>query len=168
MAHGRFGPAARRAVVVGVALAALALGACREAAERVFTQPTRTGPTVRVGTIGITGGSLDVVTVVHNPNPYGLTARRASYRLMVRDSVEVGNGIVTEEFSVRARDSVEVILPLDVNWGGLRAAMREATGDGTVDYRLAGDVVMDTPIGDRTFPFDQRGRMSADVLRRRR
>jgi LEA14-like dessication related protein len=126
----------------------------------VFSEPTIAVRGVRLGTIGLSGGSVEVVAVVANPNPFALTARRARYRFLVRDSVEVGNGEITEQFSVGARDSTRITLPIDVNFRGLRATAREAAADGTIAYRVVGDVVMDTPMGDRTFPFDQRGRMA--------
>lgn len=142
------------AVVVGCA-------ACAGAVERVFTRPTVTMRGVRAASLGLGGSSLEVTLSVANPNPYRLTAKRVTYRLFVRDSVEVGSGTTTEPLSVPGRDSTLVRLPLDVSWAGLRAAGRDVLADGTVAYRMVGDLVLDTPIGDRTLPFDERGRFAA-------
>jgi LEA14-like dessication related protein len=139
--------------------------ACRDAVERVFTQPTIAVRGVRLATIGIGGGSIEVEAVVTNPNAYALTARTARYRFLVRDSIEVGNGQLTQEFTVPARDSARVSLPIDVDFRGVRATLREAAADGTVGYRIVGDVVLDTPIGDRTFAFDQAGRFDVGRMR---
>lgn len=146
--------------VVAVAAGAAALS-CRDAVERVFARPAVAFRSVGVGTIGVSGGALDVVLAVANPNPYQLTARRVSYRLLVGDSTEVGRGATTQPVSVAARDSALVHLPLDVSWRGLRQVGREALADGTVGYRIVGEIVADTPIGAHTFPFDQRGRFAA-------
>lgn len=144
-----------------VLLLLLAAPACKDAVSRVFAQPTVAFRGVDVGTIGITGGALDVVLRVANPNPYQLSARRVTYRLLAGDSTEVGRGATTEPVVVAAHDSALVHLPLDVTWRGLRDVGRRALADGTVSYRIVGEIEADTPVGAHTFPFDQRGRFAA-------
>lgn len=146
------------AVVVAIVLAA---ASCREAVDRVFARPTVALRGVSVGALGVTGGALDVVLNVTNPNPYQLSARRVSYRLMAGDSTEVGRGETTQPVAVAARDSALVRLPLDVSWRALRDVGRRALADGTVAYRVVGEIEADTPIGAHTFPFDERGRYAA-------
>lgn len=139
-------------------LAILALGACREAAERVFQPPRAEFRGVRVGGVGVGGASLEVALAVRNPNAFRLTATSATYRLLVEDSVEVGRGATTDTFTVAARDSATVRLPLDVEWAALRRAMRGAAGDGQVQYRIVGEIRADTPVGSYPVPLDARGR----------
>src|SRR3712207_880644 len=55
-------------------LTLLALSACREAAERVFTPPRAEFRGVAVRGIGPAGGVLEVRLLVHNTNPYPLSA----------------------------------------------------------------------------------------------
>ncbi|HVE78374.1 MAG TPA: LEA type 2 family protein [Gemmatimonadaceae bacterium] len=146
-------PSASLAIV-----ALLALGACREAAERVFQPPRAEFRGVRIGGIGVGGASLEVALAVRNPNAFRLTATGATYRLMVEDSVEVGRGATTDTFTVAARDSAMVRLPLDVEWNALRRAVRGAAGDGQVEYRIVGEIRADTPVGTYPVPLDARGR----------
>ena len=143
------------------ALAVAGAASCKSAVDRVFARPAVAFRGVGLGTIGIGGGSLDVVLNVSNPNPYQLSARQVTYRLLAGDSTEVGRGATTQPVAVAARDSALVHLPLDVTWRGLREVGREALSDGTVTYRIVGEIVADTPIGTRTFPFDERGRFAA-------
>lgn len=129
--------------------------------ERVFTPPTVALRGVAVTGIGIGGAALGVTLVISNPNPYPLAATRASYRLLAGgDSTEVGRGNATQPLSVGANDSATVTLPLDVSWSGLQRAGRGALRGGAVDYRVVGEVVADTPLGERPIPLDARGRFA--------
>jgi LEA14-like dessication related protein len=150
-----------RAPILTAIAAGLALGGCRAAADRVFTPPTVALRGVRVRALGLDGGAVDVVVTVKNPNPYRLSAQRVGYRLLVDDSVEVGRGETTVAYTLDPRDSAEVRLPLDVSWRDLRAAGERALADGTVTYRVTGEIAAQTPIGMHTFPFDGHGRFVA-------
>jgi LEA14-like dessication related protein len=133
---------------------------CRAAVDRVFTQPTVALRGVAVTGVGLEGATLGVTLAVVNPNPFPLTASRASYRLLAGDSVEVGQGVATESLRVGGRDSALVVLPLDVTWAGVARAGRGALRGGTVEYRVLGEVVASTPLGDRAIPLDARGRFA--------
>ena len=166
MSAARRHPARRRGRTPRVAaaaaiLATLAAVACKDVANRVFTQPAVTFRDVRVRGVGLQGGTVDVVIRVANPNPYALTATRATYQLLTGDSVEVGRGTAAQAYTVAAHDSADVTLPLDVSWRGLREAGRAAIEGGAVPYRVLGTITADTPLGARDFPVDARGRFSA-------
>jgi LEA14-like dessication related protein len=151
---------ARRAAAA-VATAALLAAGCKDVASRVFTQPVVIFRDVRVRGVGLQGGTVDVVLRVANPNPYALTATRATYQLLTGDSVEVGRGTAAQSYTVAARDSADVTLPLEVSWRGLRDAGRAALAGGAVPYRVVGTITADTPSGTHDFPIDARGRFAA-------
>ena len=137
-------------------LSAVALAACSSLAERAFSRPTIMVRGVKVKSVGITGGSIEVSLHITNPNPYPLPVQRALYSFALADSTEVGRGESAVAFTLPAHDSVLVQLPLDVSWQGLRAAAR----DGTVDYRFKGTVTIDTPVGNPDVPFEAVGRFT--------
>jgi LEA14-like dessication related protein len=156
-----------RAARLGAALVAVAgVAGCRAAVERVFTPPTVALRGVQVTGVGLEGAALGVTLAVANPNPYPLAASSASYRLLVGDSTEVGRGTAAQAMRVGGHDSSLVVLPVTVSWAGLGRAGRGALQGGTVDYRVVGEVVADTPIGARTIPIDARGRFAAPRLAR--
>lgn len=157
-------PRVRRALLV-TAAAAVAAGGCRAAVDRVFTPPTVALRGVEVVGLGLGGASLAVTLALANPNPYPLTASGASYRLLAGDSVEVGRGTITAPLRVAGRDSTAVRLPLDVSWNALGRVGRGALRGGDVDYRVLGEVVASTPLGDRAVPIDARGRFAAPAPR---
>lgn len=141
-------------------LALLALAACSAIAERAFSRPTIAVRGVKVRSVGITGGSIEVALHISNPNPYPLPVQRATYTFALADSTEIGRGESAAAFTLPAHDSTVVQLPLDVSWQGLRAAGRDAARDGTVDYRLTGSVTIDTPVGTPNVPFESTGRFT--------
>ena len=138
----------------------LALAACSAIAERAFSRPTIAVRGVKVRSVGITGGSIEVALHISNPNPYPLPVQRATYTFALADSTEIGRGESAAAFTLPAHDSTVVQLPLDVSWHGLRAAGRDAARDGTVDYRLTGSVTIDTPVGNPNVPFESTGRFT--------
>lgn len=147
-------------------LVAVLLTGCREAARRVFTEPAVRFDGARVASLGLEGGTLDVTLVISNQNPYALTANGANYRLLAGDSVEVGHGRTTQALTVAARDSARVVLPVEVSWRALERVGRTALRDGSVEYRVIGEIEADTPIGSRAIPVDARGRAKAPRLLR--
>ena len=151
----------RGAVAAVVALAVMAAGACATLGRSVFNEPVVTFKNLRVNGLGLDGGSLDVILSVYNPNGFKLDATRLTYRLMVGDSVPLGQGALDSRFTVQKNDSTEVRLPITFTYRGLGAAGQQLIRSGTVNYRVLGDVTVSTPIGNFTRPYDRTGRFAA-------
>ncbi len=152
------------ALAAGAAAAAGIAGAgCRAAVDRAFQRPTLTFSGATLRGIGLDGGTVDVVAIVHNPNPYPLRAARARYRLLTADGGEVGAGEATDSLAVGAHDSATLVLPIKVTLAGLVRAgggvVASGAGAGQAEYRVVGDVALvRTPVGDVSVPIDVRGR----------
>lgn len=142
-----------------VIIAALAVGACATVAKVAFKEPVVTFKDLRVEGIGLTGGSLDIVLNIYNPNKFRLDATRLTYRLLI-DSTALGEGVYDSQFSVNEGDSTTVHLPIKLSYAGLASAGKALMGKGTVDYRVMGDVTVTTPVGDFTQPYSRTGRFS--------
>jgi LEA14-like dessication related protein len=108
----------------------------------------------------LTGGSVDVVLQVYNPNGYKLDALSMTYRVDV-DSVRLGDGALDGRFVVPEKDSSLVRLPIRFTYAGLGAAGRSLITAGTVNYRVRGDFTVATPLGNFTRPYDQTGRYNS-------
>ena len=106
-------------------LAVLLVSGCSSLSERAFSRPVVAVRGVRVHSVGLTGGSIDVSLFINNPNPYPLPVQRATYRFALADSTEIGRGETATPFTVPAHDSAVVQLPVNVSWPGLRAAARD-------------------------------------------
>jgi len=147
-------------VILTAAVATAAAGACASLGRRVFEEPVVSFREVKLNGIGLTGGDLDVVLSVYNPNGFDLKATRLTYELLV-DSTALGTGALTELFTVQDKDSTTVRLPINFQFAGLGAAGRQLLSTGAVNYRVRGDVTVDTPLGNFTRPYDRTGRYTA-------
>jgi LEA14-like dessication related protein len=150
-----------RGATLALAFVAAAGGACASLGKSVFNEPVVSFKNVQINGLGLDGGSLDVVLNVYNPNGFKLDATRLTYRLLVGDSVPLGQGALDSRFTVQKNDSTEVRLPVTFSYRGLGAAGQQLIRSGTVNYRVQGDVTVATPIGNFTRPYDRTGRFAA-------
>ncbi|MDQ3080793.1 MAG: LEA type 2 family protein [Gemmatimonadota bacterium] len=141
------------------AFAVSALAGCASLGLGSFREPVVHFNDAKIRGLGLSGGSVDVVLSVYNPNKFDLNASRLTYRLMVEDK-ELGTGALNQAFRVRDNDSTYVTIPVDFTYSGLGSAGRQLLSTGTINYRVIGDFTVDTPIGSFTRPYDQRGRFS--------
>lgn len=147
----------KTALIVGVALASASCGGLKKGD---FKEPVVTFQNVRVGGIGLTGGTFDIVLSVYNPNGYRLDASRMTYQLFV-DTLPLGAGTLDKHFSVPSRDSAEVDLPLHLDWNGVSAAGRRLLNDGTIPYRVKGELTVGSGVGDFTIRYDRAGHFNS-------
>jgi LEA14-like dessication related protein len=141
-------------------LATVATVACATLGRATFKEPTVTLQSFTISGLGLTGGSVDVVLSVYNPNGYKLDALKMTYRLDV-DSVRLGEGELDGRFVVPEKDSSIVRLPVRFTYAGIGQAGRSLLQAGTVNYRVRGDFTVATPIGNFTRPYDRTGRYSS-------
>lgn len=152
----------RKLALVVAASAAMATSGCSALGRAAFQQPVVTLKSVRVRGLGITGGNLDVLLSVYNPNGYRLDATRLNYRLnMAGDSMTVATGTLDSRFTVQDHDSTTVTIPVTFTYAGLGAAGRSIMNTGAVNYHVLGDVSVGTPVGSYTVPFSSTGRFTA-------
>lgn len=135
---------------------ALTLGACSAIGRRMFTPPSVYIEDVRLVGVGMTGGTLDVVLSVHNPNGFTLDAKRVNYAVML-DSIPFGTGAITERITVPKKDSALVRIPVTFGLPQILAAGSKFLQGGSIPYRFTGDITVATPFGDVTRKFDERG-----------
>ena len=142
------------------AMMALALGGCASMGLGGFKEPIVQFSDVKIKGLGLSGGALDVVLSIYNPNGFDLNATRLTYKLMVEDK-DLGNGVLDRAFRVSDKDSTLVTIPVDFSYAGLGSAGRQLLSSGAVNYRVIGDVTVNTALGNFTLPYDQRGRFSS-------
>ena len=146
-------------VLATAAIAVIAAAGCSTLGRQAFADPVVTLKTVNVVGLGLTGGNLDVVLNVYNPNGYRLDATRLNYRVQI-DSTPLANGALDSRFTVQNKDSTQVHIPITFSWSGLGAGARQIFNTGAVNYRVIGDVTVGSPVGNYTIPFSQTGRFS--------
>ncbi|MBK6488647.1 MAG: LEA type 2 family protein [Gemmatimonadetes bacterium] len=142
-----------------VGMLALVVAGCASLGRASFQDPLVTFKDARITGLGVTGGSIEIVLDVYNPNRFRLEGTRVTYKVVV-DSTEVGDGAYTTRFGVDEGETNEVRLPLTFSYRGIGAAGRALTQTGTVQYRVIGDFTVSTPLGTFTRPYDETGRFS--------
>lgn len=164
--------AAVTAVAVVAAVAVIgAITACGPLARSAFRTPTVELRDIRVRGIGLEGGSLDLVLDVYNPNDYRIDATRLTYRFYAdtaqgrptsAPSTEreglIATGEVTRRVTLENRAHNDVTLPLTFTMRELMGAAAVLLRNGSVDYRVAGEVTLDTPFGSITRPYEGKAR----------
>jgi LEA14-like dessication related protein len=141
--------------VLALSAAAAGCGAMRGS----WKEPVVTFRDLKLVGVGTSGGALEIQLSVYNPNNFRLDGTRLTYNLAV-DSVAVGNGVLDQAFTVQENDSTIVRLPITFTYAGIGAAGRQLMQTGAVNYRVTGDITVDTPIGKRTRAYDRTGRFT--------
>jgi LEA14-like dessication related protein len=140
-------------------LAVCSVLACATLGQATFREPVVTYRDAVVTGLGISGGSIDVVLSVYNPNSFRLDGTKLTYRLAV-DSVPFGTGELNDRFSVQEGDSTTVRLPLSFTYAGVGQAGRQLIQTGSVQYTVTGEITVGTPLGSFTRPYSGRGRLT--------
>jgi hypothetical protein len=143
-----------------VALLTTSTLGCASLARHAFATPIVTLKDVQVKTIGLTGGAVDLVLEVNNPNEYRLDANRVTYTLVV-DSTTIATGQITQLVTLPPKQTSEVRLPVSIGVKELMGAARVMNKSGAVTYHVIGEVTVATPFGTITRPYDSVGQFEA-------
>ena len=148
-----------RTRILAAAAALTTLAACATLGRQAFQNPVVSLKDVQLKGLGVTGGNVDVVLSVYNPNGYRLDASRLTYQVKV-DSTALGTGTIDSRFTVQDKDSTTVRIPVQFSYSGLGAAGRSIWNTGAVNYVVTGDLTVGTVVGNFTIPYSQTGRFS--------
>ena len=149
-----------------LAATAIIASGCAVLGRATFKEPVVTLREVAITGLGLSGGNVDVILSVYNPNAFNLDALGMTYRVDI-DSVPLGSGQLGQRFVVQQGDSSIVRLPISFTYAGIGAVGRQLMQSGAVTYRVRGDFTVATPLGNFTRPYDQTGRYSTVMGNRR-
>ena len=144
---------------ISISLLLVAATACASVGRAVFREPVVTYKDAVITGLGLSGGTLEVVLSIYNPNSFRLDGTGLTYRIAV-DSVPFGNGSLSDRFAVQEGDSTTVRLPLSFSYAGVGQAGRQLIQTGSVQYTVSGDITVGTPIGSFTRPYSGRGKLT--------
>jgi LEA14-like dessication related protein len=140
------------------------LPAC-SAIHEIFREPDVRLERVVVRGIGMSGGSLDLIVGVENPNGFALHGTRLEVGFDV-EGHHLGDIAYDEDFSVNENGRTTLALPLTFGWTGIGSAILAALGSGELPYKMRGQVELRTPLGRKEVPFDHEGRVPLSRLAR--
>lgn len=137
----------RRSIVGTAALTALLATACIPRVE----QPDVWLSAVRLVSLGISGGVLDVELGVYNPNDFVIRGGGLTYNLDFESPdgegwLDLAEGSFQEDLRVEAGDTATVVVPVEFSYGGLGAAIRALLERGSFEYRVSGQIAVEEPV----------------------
>lgn len=103
---------------------------------------------INVTGLGLTGGTLDLVFDVYNPNDYRLRSTRLEVDLQLAGT-DFGEALIDKPLDLSPENHSRVIMPVRFTWAGVGAAARSLLQSQELPYGLTGAVLLDTPLGER-------------------
>jgi LEA14-like dessication related protein len=135
----------------------LAIAGCRGLGDN-FRDPDIQLDHAVVRGIGLTGGNLDLVVRVDNPNNFTIQGTRLQVGIDVQHS-HLGDITYDSDFVVTENGTTSLTLPLRFGWGGVGSAVRAALKYGELPYEMKGQATLKMPWGLSTVvSFTHEGR----------
>lgn len=131
-----------------------------------FKKPTIELEGISLGSVGLTGGTLNVNLRVENPNRLGFRADDLRYELFLRSPggdanapqwERLAEGVYDEEIVIGAHETRTVQVPVEFRLSQLGPAASSVMRSGRLDYRATGTVRVRAAGTSRTVPFSKTG-----------
>lgn len=113
-----------------------------------FKEPDVALERIEITGLGVTGGTFDLVLDVYNPNPYEIRGTRLELGLDL-EGTHFGDALLERPLALSQEAHSRVVVPVRFEWAGIGAAAQALVSRQSVAYRLAGAVLVDTPVGER-------------------
>jgi LEA14-like dessication related protein len=133
------------------------IGAC-SAIGGIFKEPDVQLDRVVVRGLGVSGGNLDLIVKVQNPNNFTLQGTKLAVGFDV-EGEHLGDIAYDDDFSVTENGTTTVTLPLQFGWAGAGSAVRAALASGDLPYTMKGQLELKIPWGSKEVPFTREGRV---------
>jgi LEA14-like dessication related protein len=123
-----------------------------------FREPDIQLDHVVVRGVGLSGGNLDLVVKVENPNNFTLHGTRLQLGIDV-EGQHLGDITYDDDFTVSRNGESTITLPLRFGWSGVGSAVRAALSYGDLPYKMKGQATLRLPGGlARVVSFTHEGR----------
>jgi LEA14-like dessication related protein len=121
-----------------------------------FEKPQLELQEINVTGLGLSGGTLDLVFDVYNPNQYRLRSTRLEVALELAGT-DFGEALIDKPLDLSPENHSRVLMPVRFTWAGVGAAARSLLESQELPYGLTGAVLLDTPIGERRVQLSGKG-----------
>jgi LEA14-like dessication related protein len=113
-----------------------------------FQEPQVALQEINVTGLGLTGGTLDLVFDVYNPNDYRLRSTRLEVGLDL-EGTHFGDALIDRPLDLSPTNHSRVVMPVRFEWSGVGAAARGLLTRQALKYGVTGSVLLDTPLGEK-------------------
>ena len=140
-----------------VTLLTVTLWACATLRNALtFEQPQIELQEINVTGLGLSGGTLDLVFDVYNPNDYRLRSTRLEVGLELAGT-DFGDALIDKPLDLSPVNHSRVTMPVRFTWSGVGAAARSLLESQELPYGITGAVLLDTPIGEKRVELKSNG-----------
>ena len=128
-----------------------------------FEQPQVDLREIHVTSLGLSGGTMDLVFDVYNPNDYRLRSTRLEVDLELART-DFGQALIDKPLDLSPQNHSQVVMPVRFTWAGVGAAARSLLESRELPYGLTGAVLVDTPIGEKRVELKSNGNVPLKKL----
>lgn len=128
-----------------------------------FQEPQIQLQEINVTGMGLTGGTLDLVFDVYNPNDYRLRSTRLEVGLDL-EGTHFGDALIDKPLDLSPTNHSQVVMPVRFEWAGVGAAARGLLTRQALRYGITGAVLLDTPLGDKRVQLRSTGNVPLKKL----
>jgi len=151
--------------VYSVAVLSVALSGCATfRAALNFQEPQVELKQINITGIGLTGGTMDLVLDVYNPNEYRLRSTRLEAQLDL-ERTHFADGLIDKPLDLSPANHSQVVMPIRFEWAGVGAGAKALLTKQAVAFGITGTVFLDTPLGDRQVKIHGSGNVPLSKLR---
>ena len=129
-----------------------------------FEEPQVELRQINITGIGLTGGTMDLVFDVFNPNDYRLRSTRLEAQLDL-EGTHFADGLIDKPLDLSPQNHSQVVMPIRFEWAGVGAGARALVTKQAVAFGLTGTVFLDTPLGDKQVKVHGSGNVPLSKLR---
>ena len=128
-----------------------------------FEQPQVDLREIHVTSLGLSGGTMDLVFDVYNPNDYRVRSTRLEVDLELART-DFGQALIDKPLDLSPQNHSQVVMPVRFTWAGVGAAARSLLESRELPYGLTGAVLVDTPIGEKRVELKSNGNVPLKKL----
>src|SRR6266704_1280570 len=128
---------------------AILLASCATLGRLAFTDPDLRLQEIDVTSLGLSGGTFDLVFDVYNPNDYRIRSTRLEVGIDL-ESTHFGDALLERPLDLSPQNHSRVVVPVRFEWAGIGAGAKALLTRRAVGYGVTGRVLLDTPLGDQT------------------
>ena len=121
-----------------------------------FQEPQVALQEINITGLGLTGGTLDLVFDVYNPNEYRLRSTRLEVGLDL-EGTHFGDALIDRPLDLSPTNHSQVVMPVRFEWSGVGAAARGLLTRQALQYGVTGSVLLDTPLGEKRVQLHSTG-----------
>ncbi len=147
-----------------IALLAVTVSGCATLRNALqFEQPQVELQEINITGLGLSGGTMDLVFDVYNPNDYRLRSTRLEVGLELAGTY-FGEALIDKPLDLSPENHSRVLMPVRFTWAGVGAAARSLLQSQELPYGVTGAVLVETPVGERRVELKSKGNVPLKKL----